>query len=83
MYSRKLLHRIISRSRFGVNNNNNNNNNNNKNFIEISLENLFTNLHTFHYNNKNNDNNNNNFFKILASLCIYLNFQFDLHADVC
>ena len=36
--------------------------NNNKNFIEISLENLFTNLHTFHYNNKNNDNNNNNFF---------------------
>ena len=31
------------------------------NFIEISSENLFTNLHTFHYNNKNNDNNNNNF----------------------
>ena len=37
-----------------------NNNNNNKNFIEISSENLYTNLHTFHYNNKNNDNNNNN-----------------------
>jgi len=40
--------------------NNNNNNKKKKNFIEISLENLFTNLHTFHYNNKNNDNNNNN-----------------------
>jgi len=58
-------------------------NNDNKNFIEISSENLFTNLHTFHYNNKNNDNNNNNFFNILALLCIYLNFQFDLYADVC
>ena len=40
-------------------------------FIEISSENLFTNLHTFHYNNKNNDKNNNNFF-LNFSVIMYL-----------